>query len=377
MSYSLKPPELVENGEPNKPLIQALAAGLDVTKVYFELPGAWIKGTTTTEVIYLKKFLIDEFGPDVNIANVLAGNVFETEALRAKLELCRPATNEPRRRIVKHTLLGEGRIGERLGFVGLGSMGGPMCLNLVKGGFAATVYDVVAGAADPLLEAGAKQGQSLGDVARNSDIVVTMLPKSDDVEGVILSGDGIADNGREGMLVIDMSTIFPATSVKAAEVLKHKGIGFLDAAVGRTAMHAAAGTSMFMVGGDVADLERARPMLEAMGDTIHHCGPVGSGVQDETRQQLPDGDPGGDHVGGTIVGAEARPRSSADRRHHVEHDGVERVGVVLFSKDGDGREHRSRICADARAEGSWSCRSTRRATRRTHADRCDRIGDVS
>ena len=170
-------------------------------------------------------------------------------------------------------------MGERLGFVGLGSMGGPMCLNLVKGGFEATVYDVVAGAADPLLEAGAKQGQSLGDVARNSDIVVTMLPKSDDVEGVILGGDGIADNGREGMLVIDMSTIFPATSVKAAEVLKHKGIGFLDAAVGRTAMHAAAGTSMFMVGGDVADLERARPILEAMGDTIHHCGPVGSGVQ--------------------------------------------------------------------------------------------------
>lgn len=82
--------ELVESGEPNKPLIQALAAGLDVTKVYFELPGAWIKGTTTTEVIYLKKFLIDEFGPDVNIANVLAGNVFETEALRSHLSFAGP-----------------------------------------------------------------------------------------------------------------------------------------------------------------------------------------------------------------------------------------------------------------------------------------------
>jgi len=82
--------ELVENGEPNKHLISDLAAGLDVKKVFFELPGAWIKGTTTTEVIYLKKFLIDEFGPDVNIANVLPGNVFETEALRSHLSFAGP-----------------------------------------------------------------------------------------------------------------------------------------------------------------------------------------------------------------------------------------------------------------------------------------------
>jgi 4-hydroxybutyrate dehydrogenase/sulfolactaldehyde 3-reductase len=168
---------------------------------------------------------------------------------------------------------------ERLGFVGLGSMGGPMCLNLLRNGFEATVFDLVAGAADPHLEAGAKQAQSLGDVARNSDVVLTMLPKSDDVETVILGDGGIAANGREGMLVIDMSTIFPGTSTKAAEILHKKGIAFLDAAVGRTSMHAAAGTSMFMVGGDPEDLDRARPILEKMGDTIHHCGPVGSGVQ--------------------------------------------------------------------------------------------------
>jgi len=168
---------------------------------------------------------------------------------------------------------------ERLGFVGLGSMGGPMCLNLLRNGFEATVFDLVAGAADPHLEAGAKQAQSLGDVARNSDVVLTMLPKSDDVETVILGDGGIAANGREGMLVIDMSTIFPGTSTKAAEILHKKGIAFLDAAVGRTSMHAAAGTSMFMVGGDPEDLDRARPILKKMGDTIHHCGPVGSGVQ--------------------------------------------------------------------------------------------------
>ena len=168
---------------------------------------------------------------------------------------------------------------ERLGFVGLGSMGGPMCLNLLKSGFEATVFDVVDGAANPHLEAGAKQGQSLSDVARNSDVVVTMLPNSDDVESVILGDDGIAANGRDGMLVIDMSTIFPGTSIKVAGALQGESMAFLDAAVGRTAMHAAAGTSMFMVGGDAEDLERARPVLEAMGDTIHHCGPVGSGVQ--------------------------------------------------------------------------------------------------
>lgn len=168
---------------------------------------------------------------------------------------------------------------ERLGFVGLGSMGGPMCLNLLGSGFEATVFDVVEGAADLHLEAGARQGQGLGDVARNSDVVVTMLPNSNDVESVVLGEDGIAANAREGMLVIDMSTIFPETSIKAAQELSAKGVGFLDAAVGRTAMHAAAGTSMFMVGGSKEDLTRARPILDAMGDTIHHCGPVGSGVQ--------------------------------------------------------------------------------------------------
>lgn len=168
---------------------------------------------------------------------------------------------------------------ERLGFVGLGSMGGPMCLNLLKAGFEATVFDVAEGAADRHLEAGAKQGQGLGDVARNSDVVVTMLPNSGDVEDVFLGEDGVSAHAREGMLVIDMSTIFPETSIRVAGELREKGVGFLDAAVGRTAMHAAAGTSMFMVGGSAEDLERARPVLEAMGDTIHHCGPVGSGVQ--------------------------------------------------------------------------------------------------
>ena len=112
---------------------------------------------------------------------------------------------------------------ERLGFVGLGSMGGPMCLNLLRNGFEATVFDVVAGAADPHLKAGAKQAQCLGDVARNSDVVLTMLPKSDDVETVILGEGGIAANGRDGMLVIDMSTIFPGTSTKAAAVLNGQG----------------------------------------------------------------------------------------------------------------------------------------------------------
>lgn len=168
---------------------------------------------------------------------------------------------------------------ERLGFVGLGSMGGPMCLNLLKAGFEATVFDAAAGAADRHLAAGAKQAQGLGDVARNSDVVVTMLPDSDDVEGVVLGEDGIAAHAREGALVIDMSTIFPETSVRIAGELGKKGVGFVDAAVGRTAMHAAAGASMFMVGGSEEDVERARPILEAMGDTIHHCGPAGSGAQ--------------------------------------------------------------------------------------------------
>ena len=168
---------------------------------------------------------------------------------------------------------------DKVGFVGLGTMGGPMCLNLVMKGFETTVYDVVDGAADPHLEAGARQGQGLGDVARNSDVVFTMLPNSPDVEKVILGEDGILANGREGMLLIDTSTIFPGTSIEVAKALSERGIGFVDAAVGRTPMHAAEGKLMFMVGGSETDVARARPILEAMGDTIHHCGSVGAGVQ--------------------------------------------------------------------------------------------------
>jgi 4-hydroxybutyrate dehydrogenase/sulfolactaldehyde 3-reductase len=168
---------------------------------------------------------------------------------------------------------------EDIGFVGLGAMGGPMCTNLLGKGFRATVFDAAPGAADPLLEAGARQGQSLADVARSSDVVITTLPNSEHVEAVMLGDGGIVANARPGALVIDTSTIFPETTTKVGAALAERGIGFIDAALGRSPLHAVAGTLMFMVGGDAADVERARPILAAMGDTIHHCGPVGSGVR--------------------------------------------------------------------------------------------------
>ena len=168
---------------------------------------------------------------------------------------------------------------ERIGFIGLGAMGRPMASNLVRKGFALTVFDVNPAPVQALVAAGAKAAKSVADVVESADIVFTMLPDSPDVEAVVLGEGGIARAGRDGLLVVDMSTIDPATTDKVAATLGEKGVGFADAPVGRLVMHAERGESLFMVGASGNDFGRVRPLLEAMGTTIHHCGPPGAGIR--------------------------------------------------------------------------------------------------
>jgi 3-hydroxyisobutyrate dehydrogenase len=165
----------------------------------------------------------------------------------------------------------------RVGFIGLGLMGEPMSRNLLKKGFPLTVLDVRPEAVQRLVAAGAKAAFSPRDVAEQTDVVITMVPNSSDVESVILGADGVAAGARPGLIVVDMSTIDPAVSKRLAAALAMRGVAMLDAPVGRPSPFAADAALAFMVGGDKAVLEQCREILMAMGDTIFYCGESGMG----------------------------------------------------------------------------------------------------
>jgi 4-hydroxybutyrate dehydrogenase/sulfolactaldehyde 3-reductase len=164
-------------------------------------------------------------------------------------------------------------------FIGLGTMGRPMALNVLKRGFALRAFDIVPAAVDALAAAGATPAASPADAARGADVVITMLPNSAHVEEAVFGAAGIAEGIGEGALYIDMSTIAPATTDALARRLTEGGIHMVDAPVGRQQQHAVEGKLLIMVGGKEGDVARARPILECMGDTIIHCGAVGSGAR--------------------------------------------------------------------------------------------------
>ena len=164
---------------------------------------------------------------------------------------------------------------EKIGFIGLGNMGRPMCTSLVTKGMSVTAYDVVKTSTQILEQRGAKAADSIAQVIAASDIVVTMLPNTPHVDGVIAEA---LRSGRKGQLYMDMSSIDPLASKRFAADLAAKGIGWVDAGVGRSPAHAERGESLFMVGGTDADLARAEPLLNAMGNKIIRCGGPGAGI---------------------------------------------------------------------------------------------------
>ena len=166
----------------------------------------------------------------------------------------------------------------KIGFIGLGAMGRPMASNLAKKNFDLVVHDVRREPVAALAKLGAVAGNGVAGVTQASEIVVTMLPDSPDVEAAVLAPGGILDNAKKGQVLMDMSTVDPGTTDKLVAAAK-KGIGFVDAPVGRLVAHAEQGKSLFMVGGSKEDVARVRPLLEAMGDTIYHCGPAGAGTR--------------------------------------------------------------------------------------------------
>lgn len=168
---------------------------------------------------------------------------------------------------------------EMIGFVGLGRMGRPMASNLCRRGFRLVVNDVNRAAVEELESLQARGAADVAEVAAQSEIVITMLPNSAVVRDVVGGADGILAHLKPGTIVMDMSTVSPETTDELASAAKERGIGFVDAPVGRLASHADRGESLFMVGGSDADFARVKPLLDGMGSTIFHCGPVGSGTK--------------------------------------------------------------------------------------------------
>jgi 3-hydroxyisobutyrate dehydrogenase len=175
---------------------------------------------------------------------------------------------------------------ERVGFCGLGTMGAAMAANLLRAGFPLTVWNRTPGRTAALVEAGAAEAATARQAASASDVVVCCLSDTPDVESVLFGPDGIAEGLAPGSLVVDCSTISPAATRSMADRVAAQGAAMIDAPVSGGSEGAQAGTLTIMVGGEAGDVERARPILDAMGRTITHLGPVGSGQATKAVNQV-------------------------------------------------------------------------------------------
>ncbi len=166
-----------------------------------------------------------------------------------------------------------------IGFIGLGSMGEGMALNLAKKNFSLVLYDINKDKYERFSDFECSIANSKAEVVKNASTIFTVLPGPKEVEEVILATDGILENSRQGDLIVDFSTVLPETSDNLFNACKSKEVSFIDSPIGRLAKNAWEGTSMFMIGAKEDDYSKIRPFLEAMGTTLVHCGEPGTGTR--------------------------------------------------------------------------------------------------
>jgi 2-hydroxy-3-oxopropionate reductase len=166
---------------------------------------------------------------------------------------------------------------EKVGFVGLGIMGASIASNLLEAGHELVVHNRTRNKAEQLVARGASVADSPREVAENSDIIITMLPGPPEVEEVVAGEAGLLEGTVRGSLIVDMSTSSPVLARELAYAARERGVGMLDAPVSGGDVGARDGTLSIMVGGEEGDLERARPLLEVMGETVVHVGETGAG----------------------------------------------------------------------------------------------------
>jgi 2-hydroxy-3-oxopropionate reductase len=175
---------------------------------------------------------------------------------------------------------------QRIGFIGVGIMGKPMSINLIKAGYPVMVHDLVQQPVDEVVKMSAGTASSPKEVAEQNDIVITMLPDSPEVEQVVFGPLGIVENARSGMLFIDMSTIAPETSKRVYKAFADKGIEALDAPVSGGEVGAQEATLSIMVGGSEKAFEQALPIFRVMGKNIIHIGEAGAGQVTKACNQI-------------------------------------------------------------------------------------------
>lgn len=174
----------------------------------------------------------------------------------------------------------------RVGFIGLGIMGKPMAQNLIKAGYDLKVYDIMTAAVDEVVAAGAKRGENNADVAKDSDIVITMLPNSPHVKAAVLGENGVLDGAKSGTILVDMSSINPIASKEICAKVEKKGCFMLDAPVSGGEPKAIDGTLAIMVGGKQELFEQVKDILAVMGASVTLCGGIGAGNTTKLANQI-------------------------------------------------------------------------------------------
>ncbi len=174
----------------------------------------------------------------------------------------------------------------KVGFIGMGTMGAAMAVNILKAGHDVTVHNRTREREEPVAAAGARRASSPKEAAQGAEVVVTCVSDTPDVEAVILGPEGVIHGASAGAIVADMSTISPSATRRIGAELAKKGMRMLDAPVSGGSEGAQKGTLSIMVGGDDADVQAAMPVLSAMGKNITHVGPSGAGQVTKAINQI-------------------------------------------------------------------------------------------
>lgn len=174
----------------------------------------------------------------------------------------------------------------KVAFMGLGTMGAPMAMNLLRAGHEVTVYNRTRDRELPIVEAGGQRADSPQAAAQSAEVIITCVSDTPDVEAVILGEDGVIHGAQPGAIVVDMSTISPTATRQIADQLATAQIAMVDAPVSGGSEGAQQGTLSIMVGGEATAVEKVRPVLAAMGKTITHVGPIGAGQTTKAINQI-------------------------------------------------------------------------------------------
>lgn len=225
----------------------------------------------------------------------------------------------------------------RVGFIGLGQMGAPMALNVLKAGYPLTVHNRSRASVDRLVSEGARTATSAREVVEQVDVLLTCVGYPADVRRVYLDPDGAVEGARSGQLFCDLSTVDQATHLRIAECLTGRGVGYLDAPISGGVAGARDAKLTIMVGGSPEDFARVRPLLDVMGSNVQHVGPVGAGAVVKLINQMMNALNSLGAAEGLVLGAKAgidpRVLHEIVRTSSGSSSSLDRLATAAFARD--------------------------------------------